>query len=537
MTDTPSTISRTSVQTSGLGDRTHSILCFPLLKLSIAFLFLLPVLSVCAQEPVSGIRKDPASGANAISAYNFNNLVFVDGLKYTTLSAAATDSACSSSSGCTIDMRGNSSPSALALGSFDPGPKTISVLLGPYTYTASQIALQSGLHILGTNSGVGPAGQAATTIQSVSPTAPIFVLAGTAPVLGVSLEHMRLYCTAGNKSQIGMQIIAHPSAGLWYSQMNDILIGGDGKHECAGGGMVLEGNLGGDYYSINQFLHFSDIYIFRANGGGPALKLTGLNAQLQFDHCQFDGPEPHDENMVNVLIDDGVEKILPPNTIVFNDTTFQHAWGPSGVAVQINGCASCVIDTGHFEDDNGGVKFGKGTHFGNFGDVVRNSLFTTNTGQNHGHGFITSTDVYTELAFYDNNVYGTPDTMHAGNTTYLAHQGTMNGFSSRPYPSPYSSFRAIVGYDPDGPAFKHVRVGTGNLPPGRSNVPVKWTTPFADTSYSVNCMAIDTGNAPTTGGLSVERVNGTPTATGISVTVNNQGMVTSGFLDCQAWHD
>jgi hypothetical protein len=507
------------------------------LQLVLAALVLLCPTGGWAQDANNGIRKDAATGANAISAYNFNNLVFVDGVKYPTLSGAAADPACSSSNGCTIDMRGNSSTAALALGSFDPGAKTISVLLGPYTYTASQISLQSGLHISGTNSGVGPGGQAATTIQSGSPDIPIFVLAGTAPVLGISLEHMRLYCSAGNKAQIGMQIVAQSSSGLWYSQMNDILIGGDGKHECAGGGIVLDGNLGGYYYGVNQFIHFSDIYVFRARGGGPALKISGMAAQLQFDHCQFDGPDPHDSDMVNVLINDGTETIIPPNTIVFNDTTFQHAWGPRGVAVQIHGCANCVIDTGHFEDDNGGVELAMGTHYGNFGDVVRNSLFTTNTGQNHGHGFITRTDVNSELAFDNNNVYGTPDTMHAGNTTYLSHQGTMNGFAGRPYPSPYSSFRAIVGYDSDGPAFKHLRIATGELPPGRSNVSVKWTTPFADSNYSVNCIAVDSQNASTSGGLTVERVNAPPTSAGITVTINNQGKTASGSIDCQAWHD
>lgn len=489
-----------------------------------------------AVSPTVQVPSNPA-GPNAIRAYNFNNLVFVDGVKYSTLSDAASDSACASSNGCTIDMRGNSSPAALALGSFNPGKKTISVLLGPYTYTASQIALKTGLHISGMNSGVGTEGQAATTIQSTSLTDPILVLGGAAPVAGVSIEHMRLYCSAGNTKQIGMNIVAQPSSGLWYSQMSDILIGGDGAHECAGGGIVLEGNLGGNYYGINQFLHFSDIYVFRATGGGPALKITGLNAQLQFDHCQFDGPTPHDNNMVNVLINDGAETILPPNTIVFHDATFQHAWGPSGVAVQINGCANCVIDTGHFEDDNGGVKLAMGTHFGNFGDVVRNSLFTTNTAQNRGNGFITDTDVYSELAFDNNNVYGTPDKMHAGNITYLSHQGTFNGFSGAPYPSPYSSTRTIVGYDPDGPAFKHVRLKTGNLPPGRSSIAVTWKTPFADANYSVNCMVTDPVNPPNSGGLIMERMNSTPTPTGVTLTINNAGSPANGILECQAWHD
>lgn len=479
------------------------------------------------------------TGANSLAAYNLNNLVFVDGVKYSTLNAAAADAACASSTGCTIDMRGNSNSAALNLGSFDPGTKAVSVLLGPYTYGVGQITVRDSFHLYGSSSSPGPGGQASTIIEATSPTNPIFVLGGTTPILGVDIEHFRLYCAASNSSQIAMNFVAPTGGGLWYSQFADILIGGDGVHECAGGSLVLNADAGGSPEAINQFLHFSDIYAFRPPNGAPALKLFGLNAQIQFDHTEWDGPEPHDSNKVNVLIDSGTQTLLAANTINFYNMTSQHAWGSTGVAVQINGCDNCVIDTGHFEDDNGGVQLQMGTHFGNWGTVVRNSLFTTQTARNSGNGFVTKTDVNSELDFENNVVYDTPDAMHAGDITYLQHHGTFNGFGGSAYPSPYSSFRAIVGYDPDGPAFKHKRLALGTITGGgtRTAVTFTWTTPFADANYTIGCTAIDNINVATTQGMVFERSN-VQTNVGFTATILNGGTsVSNGFLDCWGWHD
>ena len=473
------------------------------------------------------------TGQNTITAYNINNVITVDGNKYTTLSAAAADAACTV--GCTIDMRGNSSVAALNLGSFDPASKTITVLLGPYTYSVTQIVIRGGLKIYGAAN--SPSSGAGTIIQSLSTSTPPFILSSAVPALGVDLGHFRVYCGVGNTTQIGISIVPAANGGLWYSQMEDLLIGGDGTHECGGEGILFNGDAGGSPEAINQFIHMSDIYAFRRSGGGPALKLFGLNAQFQFDHCQFDGPSAHDSNKVNVVIDSGTQSILPANTIVFHDTTFQHAWGATGVAVQINGCGNCVIDTGHFEDDNGGIRWAIGNNFGNAGNVVRNSLFTTNTGQDGGSGFITSTDIFSQVAFDNNDVYGTPDTMHAGDTTYLSHQGTFNGFAGTPGVAPASSFRPIVGVDKTGPAIKHVRGSTGSLAPGRSSITVTWPTPWADISYTYACQVIDTGNGATAAGLILERANSIGTINSITLTINNAGSTVTGLFDCIGMHD
>jgi hypothetical protein len=435
------------------------------------------------------------------------------------------------STGCIVLA---SSPSVnLAMGSIDPGPsKTVTLILGPYTYTVTTITLEPNFRIIGMGQTDG------TVLQSNNTTSPIFVINQTTGtgIAGVEVANMRIYCGAGNTSQTAFSIVAPTSGGLWYSSLHDLDIGGNPTFACAGNSVLLSANGGG--FSINQWIDFTNVYAFRTNGGAPALEITGLNGQLQFDHTQWDGPTPRDNNKVNILINDGTQSFRPPYSIIFTDLTSQLAWGASGVAVQVNGLTGLTIDNGHFENDNGGVSLAIGNHFGNWGNTVKNSQFDTGTGIDGGSGFITSTDVNSQLAFDDNAVANTPDTMHAGNITYLTHKGTMNLANGQPYPSPNSSVRNLVGYDPDSPSLKHKRISTGSITGGtRASVALTWTTPFADANYTVGCSVIDTANGPTAAGMIYERLNAVQTATGISATVNNAGVTGTGVLDCWAWHD
>ena len=56
----------------------------------------------------------------------------------------------------------------LNLGTINPGSKAVTIYLGPYTYTVSQITLQPNLQIIGM-------GSAITFLQSVSGNTPVIV--------------------------------------------------------------------------------------------------------------------------------------------------------------------------------------------------------------------------------------------------------------------------------------------------------------------------------------------------------------------------
>lgn len=115
----------------------------------------------------------------------------------------------------------------------------------------------------------------------------------------------------------------------------------------------------------------------------------------------------------------------------------------------------------------------------------------------------------------------------------------MNLSSGAPYPSPSSSARNIVGYDPDSFSLKHKRVSTGSVGGGtRANVAVNWTTSFADNNYTVTCSVIDSTTGTTSPGLVLERENIVQTAAGTAVTVNNPtGGAITGQVNCIAIHD
>src|SRR5262249_48642117 len=101
---------------------------------------------------VNPYSREAGGGVNllALEAAKTNNVLFVDGVRYRSLAQALAGCPVE---GCTIDMRGNSSSSALLLGNFDPGKRAVTILLGPYRYTATQITLRTNLQIIGYGSG------------------------------------------------------------------------------------------------------------------------------------------------------------------------------------------------------------------------------------------------------------------------------------------------------------------------------------------------------------------------------------------------
>jgi hypothetical protein len=381
-----------------------------------------------ASVPVTEISPtEGVSRQNAVSAYNVNGRVFVDGVKYTTLNAALADPSCSN--GCTIDMSGDLSPGALGLGSVDWGSRPITLLLGPHTYTTSHIVLHTDSHIIGVGMGFSSSSSfPATVIQCTSKTEDCITITQTdQPVQHVLLEGFRLYAPKANASK-GFYASAQPAMGLWYSTFRNICVGACGPEleGFHGGNFVFEAlnkaNLG-----VNQFLDFYNVQAFRSSAAGHDLDLRGNNAQFLFNQCEFDGAAGfgdrkksalHDDGGVNIWIGDFVRGLsLMPNTIKFVLLTCQL----SDTCVSLNGSWDIDFDLVHMETSNIGFEWNQGATNGNVNTTIEKSYIAT-SGNNNGYGAIlankTGSGNYS-ITLLANYIESTPDTLFTGDKNNL----------------------------------------------------------------------------------------------------------------------
>lgn len=492
------------------------------------------------------LRPDPTlAGNNAFTGNNtfpnINNIFVVDGVKYTTVAQALT--ACQgaplSLPGCVIDMRGNFNAAALNLGTFDPMTTSVTLLLGPTTYTVNQIKLRSSLHIYGMGAG-GLSQQTILQSCSTCSTTDMFVIGGTSPVSGIEIAHLRIYGANGNlgaTNQSALSFIAQAGGGgVWFSTFHDLNIsgfnGGGGTH----GVIRLDGSAGGSPPGENQFDTFRNIQANRAVGGGPILEITGIEGQLSFIDNNFDA-QPSDTTGTNILIQDSAANLFPFNIIFYNMTT-----QAGNVAVNTKGCNMCSFYQGHFEKSHGAFLVGpsaSGTT--NTTLQIQNSQFNNNVGIDSGNGYlvnVTESNLHAAVLFNGNN-FGTPDATIKGNiagaTSYGNTGGTTvgsflwnnnNGF-------PYTTIN--TGILPDGSGLKHKRVPgctTGATSGNLCLTTVTWTTSFFDANYTVACQLVNTtalGHLGNTGVISAGsfQIN----------TVTDSNHAISGTIDCIAVHD
>jgi len=149
----------------------------------------------------------------------------------------------------------------LNLGTIDPGKKSITLSLGPYKYSVTQITLESDLRIIGMGAGV-------TFLQSTDASIPVVVIpqAINGAATEVLLSGFHLYGAPGNTVQ-GAMLFDSSSyfiSGVWYSQLQDIVITGFG-----GNGIHLKGT-NADFTGLSQLTEFNRVVVFRTKGGGNA---------------------------------------------------------------------------------------------------------------------------------------------------------------------------------------------------------------------------------------------------------------------------
>lgn len=459
-----------------------------------------------------------------------NNIVTVDGVKYTTANAALADPICSAGTGCTIDMRGNSAVSALALGSFDPGNTPVTLLLGPYTYTTSGITLRTNFHLLGDAGGGPTSSSTGTFITPTGTSTPIIQMPSTAAtgIADVNLSNFRIQCAAGNTNQIAMNIVAPANSGLWYSTMNNILIQG-----CGGEGMLFSS---AGYPAINQWIELRSVFINRQINGAPAIHIVGPAGQFITTNCQFDSiaqiSGTHD-NLPNYVVED----IVTPFVATYNIANYQMTSQGGGVAIKLRGSQNFTCDNCHFEHDYGILNAAQGNNYGNYGVAITNSAIYTSA-VNAGAGYLITMDVNAQINFENNSIYAPTaiDNFYLGNLTHLSVKGIFNQANGLPFTAGQSSMRIAEGIFSDSSGFKFVTISTGAISAGaRVNLPVNWPTPFADNGYAPFCFVDDFTTTATSQGVTVERGNALPSASGISVTVFNPtgGTVTSN-ISCLA---
>jgi hypothetical protein len=340
-------------------------------------------------------------------APNINNILTVDGITYLNLNAAFP--ACPNT-GCTIDMRGNSSPAALNLATFDPGTTPVTILLGPYSYTLTQMTVRNNLHVVGV---------LGTTITQASASTAPFVLPTTGSLISVnvSMQDFQLQAAAGSTTN-GISMVAAAGGGLYYSSFENITIGTGAPF--GGNAIRLDSSAGGSPQPTDQFLWFKRITAFRGKNAPPVLRISGpYSGQITFQTTEFDEGLGYGNDTVascNIQIDDGNSTVWLPYSLLFNNVTVQNATFAGSAAFCFGGVENVEVIDGHFENDNGVAIAAFTGHHGNYGIVFEGSYLAATVGVNGGSGFITNTDASSQIVFRDAVFNATPNAFYIGSS-------------------------------------------------------------------------------------------------------------------------
>ena len=264
-----------------------------------------------------------------------------------------------------MPLRPNASKS---LGIIDPASsgtqKTVTLYLGPFTYTVDHIVMRSGLRIIGTGAAWNRnKGTQGTILQSTNTSNfPMFKLPQTGDVnpnsqsTDIYFYGFVLMGAANNTSQ----------SGIWAdcSQFNSMSTGGAGLMSSsfedlwfvnfagsAIGHFGPSNEPGGHVFSANQFLSFRNIRAFRPTPqSGPDLRMEGSDAQMSSINCLLDGAGQTGDGWANIYIGNLGGGNLTPYSIHFFNLTSQSA----NVAVQIQGAKHLTFVGSHHERLNGG---------------------------------------------------------------------------------------------------------------------------------------------------------------------------------------
>lgn len=297
----------------------------------------------------------------------------------------------------------------LNLGTIDPGSKSVTLYLGPYTYNVNQITLEPSLKIIGM-------GARATTLQSTNGNNPVIVLrqAVGGAAQHVLLSGFQLLGSAGNSSEdaIFLDSSTYLNSGMWYSELRDISIYG-----FAGNGVHIKGT-NADYSGLTQLSEFDRVVVVRTPGGGNALRIEGGAYNLDFNDCQFDGAAAGDGTNIFIGARPGNPFAIPID-MNFRGLTSQAA----ATAVQVDGGWAISFDLSHHEKLWGGYLVTSDLGAGTAGLTISGAGFQT-SGSNNGAGYLlnVATPFASGVRFIHNHIMNPADVVvrvqSGSNVTY-----------------------------------------------------------------------------------------------------------------------
>ncbi len=341
-------------------------------------------------SPTSIVSSQIKESNGVVSMRNLSNIVFADQFSGGVPDAIASCPA----NGCVIYAL---SPNVnLNLGSIDPGSKAVTLYLGPYTYTVTQITVRRELQIIGMGSGI-------TFLQSTNGNNPVVVLpqAANGTAANVLLSGFRLIGSAGNTSQdaIFWDASGFFNAGVWYSEVRDIFITG-----FAGNSVHLVG-MSANYSGMSQWVEFNRVVVFRPKGAGNGLRIEGAAYELYFNDCQFDGSAPGDGTNIFIGARPGNPYGIPID-INFRGLTSQDA----ATAVQIDGGWAISFYSPHHEFVWGVYSLTGDLGASIAGVTISDAGFQT-SGVNGGAGYLlnVTNPSAAGIRFIHNNIMGPAD--------------------------------------------------------------------------------------------------------------------------------
>ncbi len=422
-----------------------------------------------------------------VSMQNLSNVLFADRFSGGVPAAIA---ACPAN-GCVISAI--SPQTNLNLGSIDPGTKAVTIYLGPYTYTVTQITLRKSLKLLGMGASGGTNGSPTcsvalpcngTALQSANGNNPVIILPQTnsQPATNVTLSGFRILGAPGNTNEdaIFLDTSSSVNTGLWYSAVDDVAILG-----FAGIPVHIKGRLN-DFQSATQWVTFNNVAAFRTPGGKNALRIEGAAFELRFVNCQFDG----------AAIGDGTNIYLGglaggrngyPASIVFEGLVTQLA----AVGVQVDGALNMSFRNSHHENLFGAYQITNANNIGTQGLSITDCYFSADTAVNGGAGYalnVGTTFAY-NIAFTHNQIFGNPDSIVKG--TNLASVTYQDNLYLGPQNSPPTS--GITTQMTPAPSINILGIHTIGLNPSKTPIttiqsslgPGETVTFYALSGYSV----------------------------------------------------
>jgi hypothetical protein len=331
-------------------------------------LFNFPFLSIS----VTGLST--LSGGVCYSFENGQSVVKVSvSCGYTTWALAL--AACPST-GCILDGWAPDVP--LALGAFDTASNTkpVTVRLGPYNFTATQITVRQGLDFAG-------AGIVNTNVTSNGTNAqPLFVNPQVNNnAITVKIHDFSANALSGNTSQDGFffDCSTLTNAGVELSRFDNIIFNG-----FKGAVVHFKATQDGASGSIgctqgNTLANITAIRPTGATGASQnALRIEGGAGQFDFWNCWFDGQSS--DTGTNVFV--GTTGTQSPYSIRFHDTTNQN-----GFAYLFDGCIGCTTEKDHLEVIKGVYNFAN-TASPVVGFHSANPYINSNVAVNAGNGYI-----------------------------------------------------------------------------------------------------------------------------------------------------